>query len=101
MLNEITIEIDRIAQRPAARVRRLEETGSSVRIYWPRQLAGDLRRIRVLARDFTALNPHLTLALVLQGRLRRFDATDPTWTKWLPSSPTSPHWSSWWSTLSG
>lgn len=33
-------------------------------------------------------NPHCTLAI--DGQL--IEATDPEWTHWLPSQPTSPHW---------
>ncbi len=45
-----------------------------------------------LARDFAALNPHLTLALSLFGEEHRWQATDVDWRKWTPGSPTCPHW---------
>jgi hypothetical protein len=39
------------------------------------------------------INPHLSLRLTWNGEAK-FDvkASNPTWTKWLPSWPTSPHW---------
>src|SRR5262249_40943595 len=38
-----------------------------------------------------AFNPHATF-LVADGRRSKISATNPAWKKWLPSSPTSPHW---------
>jgi hypothetical protein len=45
-----------------------------------------------LARDFTFLNPHLTLSIDCFEFTSRIEATDRGWRKWAPSSPTSPHW---------
>jgi hypothetical protein len=46
-----------------------------------------------LAEAYTWLNPHLALTLRWNGKIA-INATpsDPTWTKWSPSWPTSPHW---------
>ncbi len=52
---------------------------------------GLIGQIRRLADDFTFLNPHLTLVVDCLGEVTRIDATNPTWSKWKPSSPTSPH----------
>ena len=114
--SEIEFGVDRIAQRPVADVRRSLERGSSVRVYLPNlgTSSGDESRrpflqnvvyadgtrsdpteddrfIR-LAEDFTFLNPHLTLTLDWFGETKRIEATNPGWSKWRPSSPTSPHW---------
>jgi hypothetical protein len=50
-----------------------------------------------LAASYPWLNPHLTLAVdgsALEGpdRVWRSEATDPAWSKWKPSDPTSVHW---------
>jgi DNA topoisomerase VI subunit B len=106
--SEIRFCVDRIAQRPAADVSRSYKSGSVVRVHWPvstssedgegrhvftsrdeaaldRETADDLRQ---LVEDFAFLNPHATLTV--DGTT--FEATDPAWAKWKPSSPTSPHW---------
>jgi hypothetical protein len=46
-----------------------------------------------LAENYVWLNPHLTLQVTWNAE-RKIDikASNPTWTKWLPSWPTSPHW---------
>ena len=38
------------------------------------------------------LNPHLALTLDWFGSRTTTEATSPTWRKWGPSEPTSPHW---------
>jgi hypothetical protein len=45
-----------------------------------------------IAESFTFLNPHLTLKVDWFGEQQEWDATDPEWTSWKPSNPTSPHW---------
>jgi len=50
-------------------------------------------RFLQIADDFTFLNPHVSLRLDWFGeRLLDVKSTDPTWHKWKPSDPTSPHW---------
>ena len=46
-----------------------------------------------LAGAYAWLNPHLTLRLSWNGK-NKIDAvaSDPTWSKWLPTWPTSAHW---------
>lgn len=41
-----------------------------------------------LVEGYTAFNPHVTF--ILNGI--RYEATDPTWTKWTTDMPTSAHW---------
>jgi DNA topoisomerase VI subunit B len=46
-----------------------------------------------LAEAYAWVNPHLTLRLIWNGE-RKIDikASNPEWSKWLPSWPTSAHW---------
>jgi hypothetical protein len=46
-----------------------------------------------LAESYAWLNPHLTLRVSWNGEVKiDIKASNPAWPKWLPSSPTSPHW---------
>ena len=46
-----------------------------------------------LAESYAWLNPHLSLRLTWNGEVKiDVKASNPTWDKWLPSWPTSPHW---------
>jgi Histidine kinase-, DNA gyrase B-, and HSP90-like ATPase len=110
VLSEIAFSVDRIQQRPVADVSRSCKNGSLVRVWWPPGTSSGvdddvaflqvdpsgLERsadvIRRLADDFSYLNPHLTLGLNVCGEERTVEATEPGWEKWVPSSPTSPHW---------
>jgi DNA topoisomerase VI subunit B len=110
-LSEIRFSVDRIRQRPVADVeRRRCKASSLVRVWWPaaassaagdhgaflQDASRDLREsadeIRDLVAGFSFLNPHATLALDVLGERATIEATDPGWTKWTPSSPTSAHW---------
>ncbi len=56
-------------------------------------LEASKRRFLQIASDFTWLNPHLTLTLRWGGKkVLSVRPTDPEWSKWRPSHPTSPHW---------
>jgi DNA topoisomerase VI subunit B len=104
--SRIAFGVDRIQQRPVADVDQTSKDGSLVRIHWPAGTSyGDEpfdqflqegsetdEQLWKLCKDFTILNPHLTLTLDAFGNVTRVDATNPTWEKWRPSSPTSPHW---------
>jgi hypothetical protein len=59
------------------------------------QWALDIRKQRflTLAESYTWLNPHLSLRVIWYGAVKiNVTASNPTWAKWLPSWPTSPHW---------
>ncbi len=58
--------------------------------YW-RDLTIKQRALSLL-QGFALFNPHLTMAVNWFGVEVRYDATDPTWKKWKPDKPTSPHW---------
>jgi DNA topoisomerase VI subunit B len=98
--HEITLKVDQIRQEPVPDQRqipdRLVKTGTAVTVHWPGSacsiLQGARARFLQIADDYTFLNPHLTLAVDWFGERQRFEATDPGWTKWLPSYPTCPHW---------
>jgi len=82
-------------------------SGTAIRLEWsPRQ--GDdgddhwpfddywvsyfRNRITELVCGFAVFNPHATIALDWFGERLESEATDPTWNKWKPNKPTSPHW---------
>ncbi len=58
------------------------------------ELIGDRKeQFLDLAESYTWLNPHLSLRLSWNGRCEiDLKASNPHWTKWLPSWPTSAHW---------
>ncbi|MCY2988001.1 MAG: hypothetical protein NTY19_09085 [Planctomycetota bacterium] len=71
--------------------------GTILRVPWPESarslLAKSKPRFLSLARDYTFLNPHLTLVLEWFGEPSiHLRATRSDWVKWLPDDPTSPHW---------
>jgi DNA topoisomerase VI subunit B len=94
----ISMKVDRIRQEPV--VKHVTETiparkGTLVRIIWPnlpRSIGDDQDRFVQMADDFAWLNPHLTLKFATPDTDFVKEATNPAWTKWLPSDPTSPHW---------
>ena len=107
--SEIAFCVDRIQQRPSVAVTRSCKAGSLVRVHLRPEASYEddnsvsflqngcrledvAPRIRTLADDFTFLNPHLTLTLDCFGERTTVEATDPHWRKWIPASPTSPHW---------
>lgn len=71
-------------------------TGTEIRVHWPVCASSKLRRARSrflqIADDYTWLNPHLTLTVNWFGATTTTAATDPSWSKWKPSDPTSPWW---------
>lgn len=102
----IDVTLDRIAQAP--RLARtvapsVVKTGTIVKIHWP-QIASALTKqyynyykppvghIYDLWAGYAAFNPHVSLSLI--GLATNYTATpsNASWHKWLPSSPTSPHW---------
>jgi len=51
------------------------------------------KRFIDLAESYSWLNPHLTLRVSWNGEEKiDAEASNPTWSKWLPSLPTSAHW---------
>jgi DNA topoisomerase VI subunit B len=73
------------------------KAGTRITIKWPPQaeylLLGAEGRFKALVEGYTWLNPHLSLRGVWYGRqFVNVAATNPTWDKWRPRNPTSPHW---------
>lgn len=95
----INFAVDRIKQEPILDhvTEPLDEKiGTTVRVHWPdsaRSILDDVReRFLQIVVDYAWLNPHLTIAVDWFGDRPDMVATDPAWTKWKPSDPTSPHW---------
>jgi hypothetical protein len=49
-------------------------------------------RFYMLVEGFALFNPHATIRLDYFGTTAAWDATNPSWKKWRPKDPTSPHW---------
>jgi DNA topoisomerase VI subunit B len=95
----IQFGVDKIRMEPMIRHDKATSsvrTGTRITISWPRHtLGGDLDHwgLAELASDFAWVNPHLTMRLTWNGVERvKCTASNPAWTKWLPSTPTCPHW---------
>jgi hypothetical protein len=90
---------------------KLAFSGTEVRLEWGRQCdpdddgdlwpfnegalyyeGGILPQMFALVEGFAVFNPHATITLDLFGEETIWTATDPNWTKWKPSQPTSAHW---------
>jgi DNA topoisomerase VI subunit B len=108
---ETVIESQGVAHRivfdadPVRRVPRIaHERGPSVvrkgvkmTVRWPNRASSILTNARDdfcnAAQTFAWLNPHLGLTATWFGDpCVAVAASNPAWTKWLPSQPTSPHW---------
>jgi DNA topoisomerase VI subunit B len=74
--------------------------GTRITIKWPQSphgcgsvLESAEEQFKVLAESYVWFNPHLTLRGAWDGAdFVYVEATNPDWTKWRPSDPTSPHW---------
>jgi DNA topoisomerase VI subunit B len=108
---ETVIESQGVAHRivfdidPVRRIPRIanDRSSSAVKngvrttVRWPNRASSILTGAREgfynAAQTFAWLNPHLTLTATWFGEpCLAIAASNPTWTKWLPSQPTSPHW---------
>jgi hypothetical protein len=75
-------------------------TGTRIMIKWPPSSDGigfvldnAEKRFKALAESYVWFNPHLTLSGAWNGAdFINVAATNPDWTKWRPSDPTSAHW---------
>lgn len=112
----ITAEADRIAQVPAISIESEDAgdtVGTAVYISWPNDpskraesqrsryeiedsacgiLCAAKSRFLQIASDFAFLNPHASITLSWHDEVTELKATDTSWSKWLPSNPTSCHW---------
>jgi hypothetical protein len=104
--HRVTFSADRIRREPKithVREASLVKIGTKITVRWPdssSELDDAKARFLQVADDFTWINPHLTLSLAWDSPTEDDDepvrdhiaASDPAWTKWRPSDPTSPHW---------
>jgi DNA topoisomerase VI subunit B len=97
--HRITFAVDPIRQEPAITHDRDPDDrkkGTEIRVIWPDSACSILQdskdRFLQIAADYAWLNPHLTLSINWFGEKQTIQATDPAWSKWKPSDPTSPHW---------
>lgn len=88
--HDIVVKMDAIAQRPVVEIDRqkIVKNGCSVTVYACIHLADCLPRFLQILEKYALFNPHATINA--EGQFT--PATDPTWQKWTPSDPTSPHW---------
>jgi DNA topoisomerase VI subunit B len=95
--HRIRFSVDHILQEPKiahTRKRSSVVRGTKITVTLPHVLSDYVKPAFFrIAEAFAWINPHLTLRVVWNGEVKfDFQATDPTWTKWLPSWPTSAHW---------
>jgi DNA topoisomerase VI subunit B len=95
----IDFGVDRIRQRPIVEhhVDGGDITfGTRIHIEWPDSacsiLEGAKAQFLQIASQYAWLNPHLTITVDWFGERSTEEATNPAWSKWKPSDPTSPHW---------
>jgi DNA topoisomerase VI subunit B len=95
--HRIRFSVDHILQEPKmshlTRSSPVTE-GTRITVTLPRVLHdGVAPHLLRIAEAFAWINPHLTLRVVWNGKVKLdFQATNPTWKKWQPSWPTSAHW---------
>ena len=100
--HHIAFNVNHVRQEPRiARIKRPSKVARGTRITTelPKRIHGTLwaehhkDNILKVVDDFLWLNPHLSLRLLWNGKTLIDEvATDPQWTKWTPSRPTSAHW---------
>ena len=95
----IDFGVDRIRQRPIVEhhVDGGDITfGTRIHVEWPDSacsiLEGAKAQFLQIASQYAWLNPHLTITVDWFGERSTEEATNPAWSKWKPSDPTSPHW---------
>ncbi|MGE0827260.1 MAG: hypothetical protein AB7G75_30060 [Candidatus Binatia bacterium] len=111
----IEVTLDRIAQQPtlshSATPVSVVKNGTFVKIHWPevasylaptdeedcynvpRGHGRSMWQVSTLLQQYAACNPHATFTyLSPSGEQRSWTCTAPSWQKWHPKDPTSPHW---------
>ncbi|MPZ58742.1 MAG: hypothetical protein GEU91_20075 [Rhizobiales bacterium] len=96
----IEMRVDRIRQEPVvahATESADRKNGTLVRVRFPVSACSIPEDGRAhflqIASAYGWLNPHLRLKVTLFGEVAvDVEPTDPNWSKWKPSDPTSPHW---------
>ncbi len=98
--HRISFKVDQVRQEPKITHIRDVSTvrkGTRITVRWPLYACSKLDQAKAhflqMAEDFGWLNPHLSLSVSWRGkRCIDYKASNPTWPKWCPSDPTSPHW---------
>jgi DNA topoisomerase VI subunit B len=98
--HQIEFRVDHINNQPKiihTMTESLVTVGTKLTINWPPETDDLLHyaanRFKSLIEAYVWFNPHLTLRGVWFGReFINVKATNPTWVKWQPRNPTSPHW---------
>jgi DNA topoisomerase VI subunit B len=107
--HRIEADVDRIANKPRIQHNPTPsesvQNGTKITVHWPEVASSatqlndyELYRGTVeqvlpdLVRDFASINPHARFTVTAAGKEQTFEASEPTWRKWLASDPTSPHW---------
>jgi DNA topoisomerase VI subunit B len=106
VVHHITFSVDHIRQEPKISHTTEPSTvikGTRIIVTLPKIRQGENYTIDIieeceesflaLAESYAWLNPHLTLKVKWNNKVRiDIKATNPNWKKWLPSWPTCPHW---------
>jgi DNA topoisomerase VI subunit B len=96
--HRIEFRVDHVNNEPKIThdvVRSSIEFGTKITVKWPAKWDWEWRgnRFKALAESYAWFNPHLTLQGIWHGKkFVDVAATNPTWKKWKPRNPTSPHW---------
>jgi DNA topoisomerase VI subunit B len=98
--HEITFKVDHVRNKP--KVDHVcsgsdVKIGTRVTVRWPVCACSKLDEAKShflqMAEDFGWLNPHLSISATWNGSCCvNFAASNPSWQKWQPHYPTSPHW---------
>jgi hypothetical protein len=93
--HRIEFDIDPISREPRLSHQRVDidqAAGTEIVLEMPTP-AIDLVDLRNMAFDFTWCNPHVALyCRAIDGPSLAHQPTEPNWTKWKPTDPTSAHW---------
>jgi hypothetical protein len=98
--HQIEFRVDHINNQPKiihTMTESLVTVGTKLTINWPPEkddlLLYVANQFKSLIEAYVWFNPHLTLRGVWFGcEFINVKATNPTWEKWQPRNPTSPHW---------
>lgn len=93
----IRFNVDRIRMEPMIEHDKASSdvrVGTRVTVSWPHCLLDDKDESLIeLVANFAWVNPHLSVRMSWNGvECVNYTASNPAWTKWLPSNPTCPHW---------
>jgi DNA topoisomerase VI subunit B len=102
---DIRVSVDALAQTPRVTLTAVPapevKSGTAVTIYWPRTASYQygvpdahcyFSGAQALVQRYALFNPHCSLASMSGEASVEYPASDPTWSKWTPKAPTSPHW---------